>query len=214
MGDAQLNEPIVPVRFSAKQLAGKDLEPGRFLTPKVRGNPSEFISPAAEEPRMAVSFTGDITSFVYETGPVKFRPENTLYDEFIQVLEAAIIFTPDAPGETHEFRAGDSLVLPKGFTGIAETIGERFRELVIVETETFSEDEAADYRASHSIRSHFERNDETVNSSTFLIPGHAPYPPMISLRAATSRSPSPAFVPASSVSSRSFQSETSKSRPS
>jgi uncharacterized cupin superfamily protein len=144
MGDAPVNEPVVPVRFNAKQLAGKDLEPAGFLRPKVRGNPREIISQAAEEPRMAVCFTGDIMSFVYETGPVKFRSENTLFDEFITVLEGAIIFTPDATGESQEFGAGDSFVIPKGFTGTGETVGEPFRELVVVETETFTEDDTAD----------------------------------------------------------------------
>jgi len=86
MGDNQTAKPVLPIRFSAEQLAGKNLEPAGRIQAKVRGNPREIISPAAEEARMAVFFERDIVCLVYETGAVKFRSENTLFDEHIQIL--------------------------------------------------------------------------------------------------------------------------------
>jgi len=51
------------------------------------------------------------------------------------VLSSKLILT-DAGGQVHEFAAGDSLVLPKGFTGAAKMLG-NFRELIAIETSAY-----------------------------------------------------------------------------
>jgi len=55
-----------------------------------------------------------------------------------------LIVTPEATGESQKFTTGDYFVIPKGFTDILETLGEPFRELAIVETKTFTDDDMAD----------------------------------------------------------------------
>ncbi|MCP5320228.1 MAG: DUF861 domain-containing protein [Pseudomonadales bacterium] len=52
------------------------------------------------------------------------------YDEYVHILDGGLILT-DADGQAHEFKTGDSLVIPKGFTGTWETRG-NFRELALV----------------------------------------------------------------------------------
>ena len=46
------------------------------------------------------------------------------------VLSGKLILT-DAGGRVHEFAAGDSLVIPKGFTGTWKVLG-NYRELVAI----------------------------------------------------------------------------------
>ena len=75
---------------------------------------------------------------VYEAGPAKVRIEGSVYDEFITILEGRLILTPDAGGE-YEYKAGDSLVVPKGYQGGWE-MPVPYRELIVVDTE-FMRDE-------------------------------------------------------------------------
>ena len=89
-----------------------------------------------------MSFQGDVTVGVFESGPAKLQLENNLYDEFIHVLEGTLILT-DQTGVAHEFAPGDSLVMPKGFTGTWEMVGETFRELIVIERKAHEEDMAA-----------------------------------------------------------------------
>jgi uncharacterized cupin superfamily protein len=77
--------------------------------------------------------TGNIMVSVYEAGPGKVRIEGSVYDEFITILEGRLILTPDVGGE-YEYKAGDSLIVPKGYQGGWE-MPERYRELIVVDTE-------------------------------------------------------------------------------
>ena len=80
---------------------------------------------------------------VFEAGPGKVRIEGALYDEFITILEGRLILTPDSGG-VFEYKAGESLVVPKGYVGGWE-MPERYRELIVVDTEFLQEAaEAAD----------------------------------------------------------------------
>ena len=54
------------------------------------------------------------------------------YDEFVHILEGRLILSL-ADGESWEFRKGDSLVVPKGFTGYWE-MPEKYRELIVIDT--------------------------------------------------------------------------------
>lgn len=69
---------------------------------------------------------------IYESEPSKVRVEGSLFDEFIQILEGRLILTPDSGGE-FEFKEGDSLVLPKGYTGYWR-MPEKYRELIVIDT--------------------------------------------------------------------------------
>lgn len=117
---------IVPLRLDAAALEGIALTP----RPSV---PAHILLSGASHPRSAVLFKSDaIVAVVFEEQPLKLalRAPGMPYDEYVHLLDGALILT-DADGETYEFRAGDSLVIPKGFTGTWETRG-NFRELALV----------------------------------------------------------------------------------
>ena len=115
-----------PVRMNPDKLSGVDLP-----------NEDPFIAPEAvidgsHSPHGEVLFQGDeLVIEVYEDGPATFAvTEPFPFDEFVLVLSGKLILT-DAAGQLHEFTAGDSLVLPKGFTGSWKMLG-NYRELVAV----------------------------------------------------------------------------------
>ncbi len=51
-------------------------------------------------------------------------------DEFCQIL-AGVVRLTDAGGHTEEYRAGDSFVIPRGFTGVWDTI-EAVRKFYVI----------------------------------------------------------------------------------
>ena len=81
--------------------------------------------------------TGNIMVSVYESKPDKVRIEGSVYDEFITVLEGTLILRPDSGGE-YTYKAGESLIVPKGYIGGWE-MPERFRELIVVDTKFMGE---------------------------------------------------------------------------
>lgn len=127
---------VVPVSIAESYLQGKGL---------TDGDPSEFDGDSAAQdgkpaPYRAHNFhIGKILVTVYETGPGKVRVEGAQYDEFVQILEGRLILTPDG-GEPMEFKQGDSLVVPKGYTGTWE-MPEKFRELIVIDTDFLKDSE-------------------------------------------------------------------------
>ena len=81
--------------------------------------------------------TGNIMVSVYESKPGKVRIEGSVYDEFITVLEGTLILRPDSGGE-YTYKAGESLIVPKGYIGEWE-MPERYRGLIVVDTEFMGE---------------------------------------------------------------------------
>lgn len=83
--------------------------------------------------RVATLFQGkELRVSIFESTPAKtdHRSRPTDIDEFVYVLSGKLILTePD--GTVHEYRPGDSLVLPVGYTGTWEMQG-NYRELVVV----------------------------------------------------------------------------------
>ena len=73
-----------------------------------------------------------------DVGPRIFQPSiKGGYHEFITILEGRLILTPDSGGE-FEYKAGDSLIVPKGYVG-GWDMPERYRELIVVDTEFMQE---------------------------------------------------------------------------
>jgi uncharacterized cupin superfamily protein len=68
---------------------------------------------------------------IFESTPAKtnHRTRPTDVDEFVYVLSGKLILT-ETNGTRHEYRPGDSLVLPVGYTGTWEMQG-NYRELVV-----------------------------------------------------------------------------------
>jgi uncharacterized cupin superfamily protein len=97
----------------------------------------EDVLEGEHKPRGEVLFYGDqLIIEVYEDEPLTFRiNEPYTFDEFVYVLDGKLILTgPD--GVSQEYVAGDSLVVPKGFVGTWQMLG-NFRELVVIERSAY-----------------------------------------------------------------------------
>ena len=82
--------------------------------------------------RVATLFQGkELHVSIFESTPAKtnHRKRPTDVDEFVYVLSGKLILT-ETNGTKHEYRPGDSLVLPIGYTGTWEMQG-NYRELVV-----------------------------------------------------------------------------------
>jgi uncharacterized cupin superfamily protein len=82
--------------------------------------------------RVATLFQGkELRVSIFESTPAKtnHRKRPTDIDEFVYVLSGKLILT-ETNGTKHEYRPGDSLVLPVGYTGTWEMQG-NYRELVV-----------------------------------------------------------------------------------
>ena len=124
---------IVPIAIEKSFLEGKGL---------TAGDPSEFDDEGVtqENPDEAPNefsthnfFAGKIAVSVYECDPAKVRIDGLPYDEYVHILEGRLILSHD-DGETFEFKQGESLVVPRGFTGYWH-MPEKYRELIIINTD-------------------------------------------------------------------------------
>lgn len=115
-----------PVRFDRDKMAGIGLTaipPDSFKDILVAGQLNM---------RVATLFDGkELHASVFESTPAKTdhrtRPNDA--DEFVFVQSGKLILT-EPTGKRHEFQAGDTLVLPVGYTGTWEMQG-NYRELAI-----------------------------------------------------------------------------------
>ncbi len=83
--------------------------------------------------RVATLFQGkELRVEIFESTPAKtnHRKRPTDGDEFVYVLSGKLILT-ETNGTSHEYRPGDSLVLPAGYTGTWEMQG-NYREIAVV----------------------------------------------------------------------------------
>lgn len=103
------------------------------------GNPRRILSQRDGGQSYSPVFAGDIVVTAYESGPAKLQIENSIYDEFVHVLEGGLILT-DAAGNTQKVDAGGFVIMPKGFSGTWEMVGDTYREMVVIERDSFEED--------------------------------------------------------------------------
>lgn len=134
----------LPVAFTADDLAGDGLKEVPHLTARTVGNPREIIAQSDEAPKNRTLFAGDVMVVIYEGGPGCVRLENTLYDEYIEVLSGTLVLTEEASGTVTEVTTGGHVMVPKGYCGTFEMQGQPYRELVVSETKTLLEDVNAD----------------------------------------------------------------------
>ena len=130
---AEKTDAVRAVRMDPDKLAGINLtaeEP--FIAP-------EDVLEGNHRPRGEILHYGEqLIMEVYEDDAATFRlGEPFLFDEFVQVLSGKLILT-GADGVSQEFIAGDSLVVPKGFTGTWKMLG-NYRELVVIERDAYEE---------------------------------------------------------------------------
>jgi hypothetical protein len=122
---------IVPVELDRRKLAGVDLPvEAAFIE-------SSSLLEGKSNPRGEILFRGEeLIAEVYEDDALKMTVSEPFpHDEFILILSGELILT-DAAGVERTYTVGDSLVLPKGFTGIWQTRG-NFRELVVIERKVY-----------------------------------------------------------------------------
>ena len=127
------DDTIRAVKMDPEKLAGINLpDEEQFMAPEdvIEGN---------HRPRGEVLHYGDqLILEVYEDDPATFRiDEPYVYDEFVWVLSGKLILT-DADGESQEYVAGDSLVVPKGWTGTWQMLG-NYREFIVIERGAYEE---------------------------------------------------------------------------
>jgi uncharacterized cupin superfamily protein len=119
-------DSVAPVPLDRDKIAGLGLPaipPGAFQDILVSGE---------LHMRLATLFQGkELRVSVFESTPAKtdHRKRPTDVDEFVYVLSGKLILT-EPNGKIHEFRPGDSLVVPVGYTGTWEMQG-NYRELVV-----------------------------------------------------------------------------------
>ena len=123
---ASADDSVAPVRLDRDKIAGLGLTaipPDSFQDILVSGE---------LHMRVATLFQGkELRVSIFESTPAKtsHRTRPTDIDEFVYVLSGKLILT-ETNGTKHEYRPGDSLVLPVGYTGTWEMQG-NYRELVV-----------------------------------------------------------------------------------
>ncbi len=128
---AEEAEVVRAVRLDAEKLAGINLPAEeQFIAP-------EDVLEGKHRPRGEVLHYGEqLVTEVYEDEAATFRfGEPYPIDEFIVILSGKLILTA-ADGVAQEFVAGESLVVPKGFTGTWQMLG-NYRELIVIERRAY-----------------------------------------------------------------------------
>jgi uncharacterized cupin superfamily protein len=130
---ADKSESIRAVKMDPDKLAGVNLPAEEPFVPP------EDVLQGNHRPRGEVLYYGEqLIMEVYEDDPVTFRFGDPFpFDEFVTVLSGKLILT-GTDGVAQEFTAGDSLVVPKGFTGTWQMLG-NYRELVAIEREAYEQ---------------------------------------------------------------------------
>jgi len=81
-------------------------------------------------------FVGEFTMYVYQSDPGTLNFKDYPFDEYVHLLSGTAVLT-DADGKAQEFNAGDSFIVPTGFTGSWELRGD-YRELFMIETKSLA----------------------------------------------------------------------------
>jgi len=121
------DDSVKPVRLDPDKIAGLGLTafpPDAYKDILVGGELNMRVATLFEGKELRVS--------IFESTPAKtnHRKRPTDVDEFVYVLSGKLILT-ETNGTSHEYRPGDSLVLPVGYTGTWEMQG-NYRELVVL----------------------------------------------------------------------------------
>ena len=124
IGDGPIEPPPTPMRLEPGAVKYADMESD--MPPW----PEEQILAGHSEHRYKYLYSGDIDVAIYQAKPMVLQIDNYDIDEFVLVVSGALILTADG-GSPQKFVAGESVLVPKGFTGTWEMQGE-FRELVVM----------------------------------------------------------------------------------
>ena len=120
-------DTVAPVQLDRDKVAGLGLTaipPDAF---------KDILESGELKMKVATLFEGkELRVEVFESTPARtnHRKRPTDSDEFVYIVSGKLILT-EPNGKAHEYREGDSLVLPKGYTGTWEMQG-NYREIAIV----------------------------------------------------------------------------------
>ena len=120
-------DSVAPVRLDRDKMAGLGLT---AIPPDAY---KDILVAGQLNMRVATLFAGkELHASIFESTPAKtnHRTRPTDGDEFVCVLSGKLILT-ESNGTVQEFRPGDSLVLPIGYTGTWQMQG-NYRELAVV----------------------------------------------------------------------------------
>ena len=121
------DDSVAPVAMDKDKIAGLGLT---AIPPDAY---KDILESGELKMRVATLFQGkELRVEIFESTPAKtnHRKRPTDGDEFVYVLSGKLILT-EPNGKSHEYRPGDSLVLPAGYTGTWEMQG-NYREIAIV----------------------------------------------------------------------------------
>ena len=113
------------------------LEPAKIAYSEMNADmppwPEEDILSGVSEHRYKHLYSGDIDVAIYEAKPMTLRIKDYSIDEFVTVVSGTLILTAEG-GSPQRFGVGESVLVPKGFTGTWEMQG-NFREMVVIMNE-------------------------------------------------------------------------------
>ena len=92
--------------------------------------PDEDVLSGVSEHRYKTLYSGDINVAIYEAKPMTLRIKDYSIDEFVTVVSGVLVLTAEG-GAPQRFDVGESVLVPKGFTGTWEMLG-NFREMVVI----------------------------------------------------------------------------------
>ena len=125
-GDADMTTNV-PLRLEPEKIPYSEMNADWPLWPE------EDILSGVSEHRYKRLYSGDIDVAIYEAKPLTLRIKDFSVDEFVTVVSGTLILTAEG-GSPQRFDVGESVLVPKGFTGTWEMQG-NFRELVVIMNE-------------------------------------------------------------------------------
>jgi uncharacterized cupin superfamily protein len=123
-------EETSPVRLPEDKLAGINL--GEFAP-----WPDDIILSGVSEHTFSELFSGEIVIGVYQSKPIKLAIRSPWpFDELVVVLQGELRLQESSAEQAVHYPAGSMLVVPRGFTGTWEMVGE-YRELFVMERQAY-----------------------------------------------------------------------------
>ena len=114
-----------PIRLDQNKIDGKG------LTTLGAPWPKRTLVSGVESHRFDALFAGQLVVSIYDADDGLLKIADYPFDEFVHVLHGRAILTAEGAA-SQTFEAGDTFVVPKGFTGTWE-MQDNFRELIVIE---------------------------------------------------------------------------------
>ena len=130
-GEVEGKSSAIPLRLEPSAIPYSEMNTDMPLWPQ------EDILSGVSEHRYKVLYSGDIDVAIYEAKPLKLRLKDYPIDEFVTVVSGTLILTAEG-GSPQQVDVGQSVLVPKGFTGTWEMQG-NFREMVVIMNESVGE---------------------------------------------------------------------------